>query len=410
MCGSIAFHNMPLRQPSKLLQQARSSKGRQITVPLAVAVLVILAGCSGAPTDSPSSPSTEVSDSKPVRPLADTGVNSTKTWNRTTQMVDSQVSRPSIKIIEVESTQGFRVPEYLRIFTNASTHRASAAGGAYITSNHTIVLFQQTVYESSSEELESILVHEYGHAIQSRDERFQRNGSGPTSEGWLVATTLREGMPTYLQKAYERRYLDLPADHRRTEYNNASTAKRYTLAPYFYGMQYYDRRTDSPEQLPEVIRTPPATTEQILYPNGSGSAPLSVTVSLNRSVTKTRTWGELGTRIMLRDKLKKELATRAAAGWSNDTYYQFESGDTETTGVVWVHRWDSAPEAKQFMTATTRYLKQQRANTETYQYRVKRTSSETTVLLAGNTTFLNSIKVSASSNESVTVTASHIQE
>jgi hypothetical protein len=217
-------------------------------------------------------------------------------------------------------------------------------------------------------------------------------------------------MPTYLQKAYERRYLDLPADHRRTEYNQASTAKRYTLAPYFYGMQYYDRRADSPEELPEVIRTPPATTEQILHPNGSGSAPLSATVSLNRSVTKTRTWGELGTRIMLRDELKNEQATRAAAGWSNDTYYQFGSGDTEAVGVVWVHRWDSAPEAEQFREITTRHLKQQRANTDTYRYRLRRVSPETTVLLAGNETFLDSLTVTASSNESVTVTASHSQE
>lgn len=401
---------MPLRKPSKLLQQAYSSKGRQLIVALTVAVLVILAGCNGAPTDSSSSPSTAVSDPEPARTLADAGVNSTKTWDQTTKMVDTQVSRPSIKIIEYESTRGFRVPQYLRIFTDVSTHRASAAGGAYITSNHTVVLFQRTVNESSSEELESILVHEYGHAIQSQDEQFRRDGSGPASQEWLVATTLREGMPTYLQKAYERRYLDLPADHRRTEYNDASTAKRYTLAPYFYGMQYYDRRADSPKELSEVIRTPPATTEQILHPDGSGPAPLSVTVSLNRSVTKTRTWGELGTRIMLRDELKKEQATRAAAGWSNDTYYQFGSEDTETVGVVWVHRWDSAPEAEQFREITTRHLKQQRANTDTYRYRFRRVSPETTVLLAGNETFLDSLTVTASSNESVTVTASHSRE
>lgn len=398
---------MSLSKHSRHLPEVHGSGTRRVIVTFIAVLLVALAGCNGAPAVSPSESPTTMSGSDPTQSLADAGVNSTKTWTRTTQMVGTQISRPSVEIIEVESAQGFRVPRYLRVFTSASNQRASAAGGTYVSSNHTVFIFQQTVTESTPAELESILVHEYGHAIQSRDEQFRRDGSGPRSQEWMVATTLREGMPTYLQKAYERRYLDLPSDHRRTEYNAASTAKRYTLAPYFYGMQYYDRRADSPEELSEVIRTLPATTEQILHTNRSESAPLSVTVSANRSVTKTRTWGELGTRIMLRDELKRERATRAAAGWSNDTYYQFGTEHAETTGVVWVHRWDSSAEAGQFADATNRYLDRQQANTNKYRYRVERVAPETTVLFAGNETFLNSLAVTASSNKSVTVTASH---
>lgn len=392
---------------SNLLQHVRGPRIRRFTVPIALILLVVLAGCNTVPTTNPSESSTAVSTSEPAQPLADAGVNSTKTWNRTRRMVGTQISRPSVEIVEVESAQGFRVPRYLRVFTSASNQRASAAGGVYISSNHTVVVFQRTVNESTPAELESILVHEYGHAIQSRDEQFQRDGSGPASRGWLVATTLREGMPTYLQKAYERRYLDLPSDRRRTEYDASSTAERYSLAPYFYGMQYYDRRADSTSELPAIIRTPPATTEQILHANRSGTDPLSIVVSLNWSVTNTRTWGELGIRIMLRDRLKRARAIRAAAGWSNDTYYQIGSERAETSSVVWAHRWDSSAEAEQFVDATKRYLDRQRANSDAYRYRFERVAPETTVLLAGNKTFVDSLTVTASSNESVKVTTSH---
>ncbi|AFK19776.1 hypothetical protein HFX_2085 [Haloferax mediterranei ATCC 33500] len=335
-------------------------------------------------------------------------MNATKAWNRTTQMVGTQIQqRPSIKVIEVESTGYFGLPRYLRVFTNVSKERQSGIGGAYLPLNDTVVIYQRTVNQSTPDELEAILVHEYGHAIQSRDQRFRRNGSGPSSKDWMVATTLREGMAEYVQKAYERRYLDLPSDRRQTRYDTSSTAERYTFAPYFYGMQYYDRRVDSPSELPAVVRTPRATSEQVLHANGSGTAPLSVVASVNKSVTRTQTWGELATRIMLRDSLREERATRATAGWSNDTYYQFGPEGAETVGVVWAHRWDSPTEADQFEDAAKRHLDRQRANTDAYRYRFKRVAPETTVLLAGNETFLDSVAVTASSNESVTVTERH---
>lgn len=319
-------------------------------------------------------------------------------------MTGARASRPSVEVIEGGADRGFDVPRYLRVFTNASAPRASAAGGAYVASNHTVVLFHRTVAESTPTELESILVHEYGHAIQSRDDRFRRDGSGPSSREWLVAATLREGMPTYLQKAYERSYLSIPADRRRTEYEAASTAERYTLAPYFYGMQYYDRRVDSPDDLPRVVQSPVATTERILHANRSGTAPLPVDAALNRSVTRTRTWGELGTRIVLRDRLESDVAIRAAAGWNNDTYYQFGAGNDWTVGAVWVHQWDSPGEASQFVNATERYLDRQRPTTDTYRYRFRRIAPDRTALLAGDETFLDAVTVRTSPNGSVRIT------
>lgn len=392
-----------LKRPG--MRNALGPRTRSSAAVVGTALLLVLAGCGGttpAPTETASA-----NAEAPTRPLADHGVNATATWERTIRMTGARASRPSVDVVEVETARGFDVPRYLRVFTNASAPRASAAGGAYVASNHTVVLFERTVAESTPAELESILVHEYGHAIQNRDDRFRRTGSGPSSRGWLVATTLREGMPTYLQKAYERRYLSLPPDRRRSEYETASTAERYTLAPYFYGMRYYDRRADSPDDLPRVIRSPVSTTERILHANRSGTDPLPVDVALNRSAARTRTWGELGTRIVLRDRLDRAAAVRAAAGWNNDTYYEFGPGDDGTVDVVWVHQWDSPAEASQFVNATERHLDRQRAATDTYRYRFRRIAPNRTVLLAGDEAFLDAVTVRISPSGTVRVTGHH---
>lgn len=336
--------------------------------------------------------------------ISSAGVDPEATWERTVRLLDADASRPSV-VVRPRPGDRFEAPAVVTVFAGRPEAGEPPRGGGYYTSsNNTVVLYEPTVANASARHLESILVHEYVHAVQAQDDRFTRGSDGPPRD-WLVLRAHREGMARYVQVAYERRHLNGSRDRDR-RFDRLTTRERWVTAPYYYGMRYYDRRVDTPRALPRVVADPPASTAQLLHPGYDGWAPLSVNATESggwRVTDADRTWGELGTRVVLRDELNETRSAAAAGGWANDVHVAFAAGRGNATGHVWVHRWDDPAEADEFERATGRFLDRRRTETDRYRFRFERLAPETTAVVAGRGGFVGNVTVAARSNESVTV-------
>lgn len=217
-------------------------------------------------------------------------------------------------------------------------------------------------------------------------------------------------MARYVETVYARRYLNDTIERDLDQrFDNATTIERWVVAPYFYGLQYYERTAASPSALPEVVATPPASTEDLLHRNPPDGAPLAVNASdlgpwhVDQDGA---TWGEAATRVVLRDELNETRSVAAAAGWANDSYYALGRDDGNVTGYVWTHRWDSPAEATEFATAMENFLDRRRTETERYRFRVERLTPETTAVIAGRGGFVGNATATADGNATVAVSVS----
>lgn len=377
---------------------------RSATLVLVLVTATVLAGCAapdGSTTPTATPTTTEAG------PLADDGIDAEATWERTVAMLDANATRPAV-FVQDESTSEIRLPSVVRVYAGPPTDGLAGGPAAYYRhSDNAVVFAQQTVANASTRQLESILVHEYAHAIQAQDERFALDETAIHPRDRLVLTTLREGMARYVEVSYERSYTNV-SDGDRFEVASQSTAQRWMLAPYVYGFEYYDRRVDEPANLPDVVAESPTSTEEVLHPDATDGAPLSVTATdlgpwfVERDGT---TWGEAGTRVVLWDELPEGRAVAAAGGWANDSHYVFDT-EGSARGHAWVHRWDEPDEATEFASAMETFLDRRRAETDRYRFHVQRVAPETTVVLAGRGGFVDNATVSADGNASVAVSVS----
>ena len=122
----------------------------------------------------------------------------------------------------------------------------------------------------------------------------------------------------------------------------------------------------------ELLRSPPASTEQMLHPEKlrGESREMPVEVALpdllsalgpGWRLVRANAFGELGTWILLDGRLPKKQASplgaaaetpaeRAAAGWGGDRYAVYGAAGGETL-VVWRTAWDSEKDASEFAEA-----------------------------------------------------------
>jgi hypothetical protein len=115
--------------------------------------------------------------------------------------------------------------------------------------------------------------------------------------------------------------------------------------------------------------------------------------------TNRRQFGELFVRSLFGTGLNESAAAELADGWGNDRQLEFEG--TNSTGFAWVLRWDDAANATEFENGVATYLEQ----TDTPgPVRVDRVAPETTVLFAGDESFVQNATASGG-NSTVTVTA-----
>jgi hypothetical protein len=109
-------------------------------------------------------------------------------------------------------------------------------------------------------------------------------------------------------------------------------------------------------QVDAALRTPPATTEQIIhlekYLAGEPAIPVRIPALPPGWVARAAahgTLGELTSSVFLAQCVSDEEAREAATGWGGDAYLGFTDG--ATTGLLWTTAWDDEAAAIRFSSA-----------------------------------------------------------
>ncbi len=256
-------------------------------------------------------------------------------------------------------------------------------------------------------EIELVLAHEFAHVLQANNDleaEYDRGGR----DGSYLRWALSEGGAVYVANEYAERYDlswdsgDRPLELRRCFYETAPDGFRTVTAVYYFGGEYFDRALDDPANFASAYESLPNTTEGLLHAEPAGADPpvdLDVEVDSERWFdTELGSFGELSTRLVLADQLSESRATAGADGWGNDVAYEFDRADE--SGYVWVHRWDDAGEADEFLAAAGAYAD---ARTGGATVRVVRVDETTTALVVGTGAFHEATTVDET-NGTVTVT------
>ncbi len=232
------------------------------------------------------------------------------------------------------------------------------------------------------EEQKAAMAHELTHALQDQhfglkallesvkgnDDKIQARKA--VVEGEAVAV-----MFDYLLRPQRKSFLNLPnlrqiystavkADaERQKELLKAPEFLRETLLfPYVYGSQFLQvyRRLRSWDEVEELYRRPPSSTEQIMHPSkytGNRDEPTEV-AALEKNPLFGPEWtpvyrnvmGEFGVYLLLKQFVAEATANRAAKGWDGDLVQLFERSDGRR-GLFLRTVWDSVRDAEQFFNA-----------------------------------------------------------
>jgi hypothetical protein len=268
----------------------------------------------------------------------------------------------------------------------------------------------------SPDVLRFTIVHEFVHNAQFehvQDTSGMEAAFADEHQRSHVGVSLLEGGASYVATQYMRQYTDRNESWLRNatdQYLNASPAGKYVWAPYHFGHQYVAARADDPIDHWRRYRNPPNTTEAIVHGLAPGSEPpaaLSMTVETDRYEAVGReSRGEMFVRVVLAAELHEKRAARGASGWGNDVLVTLEGSDRQ--GFAWATRWDSAPDATEFV-ETFRAAMDRRGDRRAGYWigdgaaiRVVRVAPETVVIVTGPRAFVTEASVSGH-NSSVTV-------
>jgi hypothetical protein len=260
----------------------------------------------------------------------------------------------------------------------------------------------------SPAEVELVLVHEYVHVLQNDNDLTAPRGAS----GWeslYVRTSLIEGAAVYLADAYAQEY-DLnwsgdrrPLELRRCFYERAPPGAKTLTAVYHFGGEYFADAVDDPTDLAAAYERLPNTTEGVLRGDaGPTDPPAPLTVDVESDAWDDDglgTYGALTLRVALATELNESRAAAAAEGGGHDAAVELDHDDR--TGFVWVQRWDDPGEAREFLVAAEAYAAARRdAGTP---IRVVRVGPETTALVLGDEELLAAATLTVD-GETVTVT------
>lgn len=396
---------------------------------------IIVAGCAGqpsSPTSTVPDTTTSTSADTPALTLADTtttprsngstgttdqapfGIDVNATWDRVAALCNVSRPPPRVSFTEYERSdssgerRGFE--RYMGIERNRPVMRAggSASGPQGVSINY--------LPNATRTDVAQVLVHEFGHTVQpdNLSDRLRANGaSRRTKDGTLARRAITEGAAVFVADEYAEQYLDAPTQLATIQsgWPNWTPGTRYFWAPYRFGAEHVHERVDSCADIESVYEQPPTTTEQLLHPERLGEPPADLRVNATGNDSwdplQRNVMGELFVRTALGSTLDLGRASSAAAGWGNDSLVYYYRGTEK--GYAWTIRWDDAGEAAEFEQAITEYLDARgerrndawRDGDRTFRYR--RVAPETTVLFAGNATFVRNATASGT-NTTVAVT------
>jgi len=418
---------------------------------LAVAALLVLAGCAGGPagdvsntTASPTTDGTDESQQAPGTPTESddpgTGtdesgtpgesgsvtvddtvtvengtlpVNATLTFNRVEGLTGTDVDPWPVRVrnlsewrASVQRVGAVPLNEALG-FENVSTDWSEPTG---LTTNGAVYIHPGN---GTPAKTERVLAHEYAHLVQYRTTVFPWQGrlNQPRLTTDLVKTrrSLVEGGAVFVADAYTERYLDIQSNsaYARGLYRNGSATLRSALAPYVFGSQYVEHRIDDPANLSAAYESYPRTTEQVIHNYSRAEEPpanLSVNATGDDSweLARQDTLGEMTTRAALDTELDRERAAAAAAGWGTDRLARYDHATNDSRhGWAWVLRWDNASEADELQSALSTYASA-RDGSSSAAFRVESLDDETVALVFGDRGFVEGAEV-AGTDGNVTV-------
>lgn len=386
-------------------------------VPVAVALLLVLAGCGSGPADPTTGTgeqATTTAETRPTTPgetvtaggpttvaypvTVENGtlpVNATLTFARVQALLGSDVQPWPVRVRNLSewraSVQRVGASPLNRAlgFENVSVDWAEPTGltkfgAVYVHSG-----------DGAAGATERVLAHEFVHLVQYRTNmlpwlrglRQQRL----TTDRLKTRRALVEGGAVYVADAYTRRYLDVRTNsaYVRALYRTESATHRSALAQYYFGAQYVAHRIDDPANLSAVYEDYPRTTEQVMHNYTRAEEPpanLSVraTGGGNWTALGNNTLGEMAIRSALGTELPRDRAAAAAAGWGTDRLLVFQHARNESRwGWVLVARWDTPAETDELAAALDTYAAARDAASP-YSFRTTTVDDRTVALVFGD--------------------------
>ena len=310
---------------------------------------------------------------------SDAGMIELSGWEygtRTKEMADA-LAGEELRGLSRLAIAGGLLPEGTDLATLAASFTAASAGATYSPLHKRVLILAGQGADAPAKD-ESLLMHEYVHALQdqhfdllqllaARPFNFDRSEAAfavVEGDAMNVQRRREQGEAVWSRRALEE--IGRSEDARFDEYRKEIGAFFPPLLTETFIFRYRDgtrfveavRRQSGARGVDELFRRPPVSSEQILHPDKyfAGETPREVT--LDEASFAANSWklaaatplGELGVRGLLLKSLKTTEATRAAAGWGGDRAYLFERAKS-TLLFVWKTRWDTFAEAAEFFVA-----------------------------------------------------------
>lgn len=359
------------------------------TLVLAVAAVLVLAGCAAPVADS--SPPQNVGDGE----SADTGlevrtgslpIDGNETLDRTAAMLGVPIDPPVVHVDDSSAggASGVRDPSSFDALVGMPFPDGNDVGGELTVGGAAspfAAVYVTPTDESSAAEIEQVLVHELVHVAQFQHRAPQQvraaipEAHRTTRDAELVVTSLTEGGAVYGSSVYTERH-DLAIDPE-TEilerlYPNASVGTKLVWGPYHYGAQYIDSVAADPDSHWEVYEAPPVTMRQVLHGETDETGetalePFEATLADDDGDwdrTRSETMGEFVVRLVLETELPAETSADAASGWVYDRQLRVANADESLDGHAWSVRFEDSSNASTYATALTSYLDARADSTE----------------------------------------------
>lgn len=376
---------------------------------LALAALLVLAGCTAPVGETPVAAAPAADESTPdatttttpddgsapehvVVEGGDLPVDANVTFDRVAALLDADYAPTRVVVENLSDTgaAGFSQVPFFAAF-GVSSPEAAGVGVAGLTTLDATVYLSPAAGDSAR--VEQVLAHEFVHVAQVREDMVPwfegLAGAAESLDEQFARRALVEGGAVYVTDAYSRQHqpgLGSQSAQMAAAYANASAGGRFVYGQYHFGARYANATLEDPADLPRLYEAPPETAENVLHPEKRDDpVALEVTVegdAFDRQRSRTRRAGELLARVVLRQTATRSTAREAAAGWGNDRVVAFDTPNGSS--VAWVTRWDTAGDADEFAAAARSLGALQTGN----DYRTERISEDTVVVFAGSEAFV----------------------